>query len=525
MQLNLVIQNLTKENADRFECLTLAFHGVKKVDTWQGRAQLDVVSESVIPPLLAHLSASGFSVATKTKKTKVCIDGMTCRACELTVEQKWKKMPGVTNVHVNSHTGIAQIEHDENEIVQIDHLQKILSDQKYTVRPFDQKHPTLIQMERPSPIRLIGLFALVFLLGTLFNKLGIFGLGTSITQSMTFAAAVVLGLVAGTSSCLAVAGGLLLSSTAKFHERYASGSANDRFRPVFLFVFGRVIGYGLLGGLVGLIGTAFTFSPLFTGGLIILAAVYMMVMGLDMLKISPKWLKACLPSMPKAISRRVMDAQGKEHWSAPFLIGAATFFLPCGFTQALQVYALTTGSFWQSGLMLAGFAIGTSPALFALGWMSSSLKGKAGKFFFQFSGALVIVLGFWNIQNGLALAGVSAPDFSSRSSDQSAQVAKTLVDDPNVKTVDGVQQISMSLTGVKPYYSPSDAYTVKAGIPVRLQINGGGSGCRAFFQIPKLGISEELKNNKTVMDFTPEKPGSYIFTCSMGMYRGTLTVI
>lgn len=525
MLIKLSIPNLTKENAHRFESEALAITGVQKVDTWSGRAELEVMDEFVKRSVIEILTRAGFPpVVPSTITTKVCLDGMTCRACEITVEQQWKNIPGVHKVDVNSHTGIAQIVHDKNEMVHVSDLQKALSDKKYIVRSFEEKR-TAFQAEQPSFIRILGLFALVFFLGALLRKLGIFSFGTAVTQSMSFAAAVVLGLVAGTSSCLAVSGGLLLSCAAKFNERYRTGSANDRFRPVFLFVLGRVIGYGFLGGLVGLLGSAFTFSPILTGGLIILAAFFMILMGFDMLNISPKWLKACMPRMPKAISRRVMDADGKDRWFMPFLLGGGTFFLPCGFTQALQVYALTTGSFWQSALMLAGFAVGTSPALLALGWASSSLKGKAGKFFFQFSGALVIVLGIWNIQNGFALAGFRAPDFRSVTVDTTAQVVQNAMDDPNVNVVDGVQQIEMSLTGTKPYYRPSNEYTVKAGVPVRLQINGGGSGCRAFFQIPKLGISEELSGEKTVMDFTPKKPGSYTFTCSMGMYRGTLNVV
>lgn len=522
MILKLIITNLKHENAERLEAAALKISGVQKVDTWTGRAEIEVTDLSVSSSVQKALTAAGFLIQPSSSVMKVCIDGMTCRSCELTIERTFRNVSGVDNVDVNAHTGIARIVAKDGESVDLLQLKQALSGEKYTVRGLEEKRTPPLCAERPSLMRLVGLFVLVFLLGTLFDKLGIFGANTTVTQSMSFAAAVVLGLVAGTSSCLAVAGGLLLSSTAKFNERYVSASANEKFRPVFLFVFGRVIGYGLFGGLIGLLGTAFTFSPLVTGGIIILAAVYMMIMGLDMLGISPSWLKACMPRMPKSISRRVINAEGKEHWSAPFLLGAGTFFLPCGFTQALQVYALTTGSFWQSALMLGGFAVGTAPALLALGWASSSLKGKAGKFFFQFSGALVIVLGVWNLQNGLVLAGVTAPDLSFEPAPTQAVAA---VEDPNVKLVDGVQLINMKLTGIDPYYSPSDTYTVKAGIPVRWQINGQGTGCRSYFQVPKLGISKPLSSEKTVIDFTPEKPGRYLFSCSMGMFRGTLNVI
>ncbi len=524
MHLKLQITNLNKNNAERFETEALKVSGVQKVDTWAGRAEFELADETIVPTLQQALSQAGFDIQPQSPVMKVCIDGMTCHACELTIERKFRNVTGVHKVDVNARTGVSRIIPKEGEQVDLQDLKQALAGEKYVVRGFEEKQAPSACAERPSLMRLVGLFALVFLLGTLFDKIGIFGAGTTVTQSMSFAAAVVLGLVAGTSSCLAVAGGLLLSSAAKFNERYRGTSTNDRFRPVFLFVAGRVVGYTVLGGLIGLLGTAFTFSPYVTGGLIVLAAVYMMIMGLDMLSISPRWLKACMPRMPKSISRRVIDAKGKEHWSAPFILGAGTFFLPCGFTQAFQVYALTTGSIWQSALMLGGFAVGTAPALLALGWASSSLKGKAGKFFFQFSGALVIVLGIWNIQNGLALAGVTAPDFQSDSTSTEI-VTERNVNDPNVKLVNGVQQIRMSLIPTAPYYSPSSEFTVKAGVPVKWEIDGGGSGCRAFFQIPKLGVSEALNNQKTVMDFTPQKPGRYTFSCGMGMYRGILTVV
>src|SRR3989338_9139610 len=236
--------------------------------------------------------------------------------------------------------------------------------------------------------------------------------------SLSFVAVLVMGLVAGTSSCLAVAGGLLLSSASKFQ---------GRMRPVILFITGRVVSYGFFGGLIGWIGSAFLFSPFITGGLIIAAAVYMFVMGLDMLQITPKWLKKRMPTMPKALSRRIVNAEGNTHWAAPFLLGGATFFLPCGFTQALQVYALTTGSVFESGMLLAGFAIGSTPALAALGWASNFLKGKAGALFFQFSGALVVVLGVLNFQNGLALAGIAIPSTSSSSPSSGYQISNTTI--------------------------------------------------------------------------------------------------
>ena len=532
MRKTIQVRNLVRENAQRFEEAALKVTGVQHVETWPGRAEIELSNENIIPVMIASLKTAGFDVVT-SNVIKICVDGMTCHSCEITVERKLRDVAGVKKVDVNSATGTARIICHDGCTVDLQKLQAAIAGEKYTVRDLAAKsaeqNQQNLNQQRPSFLRLLGLFALVLLISSLFDKLGIFGQQTGVTQSMTLAAAIILGLVAGTSSCLAVSGGLLLSSAGKFNERYHGASKSERMRPVFLFVAGRIFSYGFLGGLIGLLGTAFTFSPFTTGMITAVAALYMLIMGLNMLKISPKWLNACLPRMPKILSHRIADAEGKEHWSAPFLLGAATFFLPCGFTQALQVYALTTGSFFGSAAILAGFAIGTAPALLALGWASSSLKGKFGKLFFQFSGALVIVLGLWNMQNGLTLAGypISLPQFKLESAVSAETDTKQDTDktDPNVKLEGETQVIRMKLINNRPYYSPSDTFTVKAGLPVRMEIIGQGYGCRSALQIPKLKVGTYLDQDINILEFTPDKPGQYSFSCSMGMYRGTLNVV
>ena len=64
--------------------------------------------------------------------------------------------------------------------------------------------------------------------------------------------------------------------------------------------------------------------------------------------------------VPGARHRRRHAAAGYSH-SRTALVGAATFFLPCGFTQAVQVYALSTASPVAAGAIMATFAVGPPP--------------------------------------------------------------------------------------------------------------------------------------------------------------------
>lgn len=530
MKIEFKIENLERSNSERFEKKISSLSGVNTIVTWKGGCEIDVENESIQDQIVLVAKEHGFNIQMPFGQTKtfcVSIDGMTCRSCEIIVEKKFKEIPGIKQVDVNVAKGTAKIVCDKFCHVGVLELQKSVQGDKYSVREFvvtPSKSVLNESKERLSFARIAGLFVLVYLLGTIFEKLGLFQSQTSVQGSMTWAAAIVLGLVAGSSSCLAVSGGLLLSSVGKYRERYGNATILERLRPVFLFVGGRVVAYSFMGGLIGFIGKSVSVSPVVTGGITILAAVYMLIMGLEMLHLAPAWLLGWLPRMPKSISHHIVGAQGNTHWAAPFLLGGATFFLPCGFTQSLQVYALTTGSFFKSAIILGGFAIGTAPALLALGWASSSLKGNVGKFFLQFSGALVIVLGLINIQNGLTIIGFSIPSFSNTTSTTTTE-SDSLEKDPNVTLEGNTQLIKLRLINSSPYYTPSNIFTVKSGQPVRIQIDGVGTGCRSVFQITKLGISEYLNQPQTVIDFTPEKPGRYTFSCSMGMYPGVLQVL
>ena len=89
--------------------------------------------------------------------------------------------------------------------------------------------------------------------------------------------------------------------------------------------------------------------------------------------------------------------------------------------------------------------------------------------------------------------------------------------------IDGKQVIKMAVTSS---YGP-DEFTVKAGVPVRWEVDASRAlGCAASLQSPQLGISSRsLKRGMNVIEFTPKKAGTYSFTCSMGMVRGTMRVV
>ena len=86
----------------------------------------------------------------------------------------------------------------------------------------------------------------------------------------------------------------------------------------------------------------------------------------------------------------------------------------------------------------------------------------------------------------------------------------------------GVQEV---VIGVRGGYEPARV-RVRKGVPVRLVFDRQeSSGCSEEVVIPEFGVRRFLPAfKKTAVELTPERAGSYDFTCGMGMLRGKLIV-
>ncbi len=222
------------------------------------------------------------------------------------------------------------------------------------------------------------------------------GIGENSTTPLT---SFFIGLIASVSSCLAVVGGLVLSLSAKT----AQNTKNDK-KIFMLFHIGRLVSFGILGGVLGAIGNAIGINFTFTALLGILASVVMMMLGLQLLGFFKK-NKITLPSGIFNFFRKM------EHETfTPLFLGFGTFFLPCGFTQSLQISALASGSFLSGFFIMFAFALGTFPMLALLSFGSSSFAhSPSAPLFFKSAGIGVLGLGIFSLLAGLSALGIIHP--------------------------------------------------------------------------------------------------------------------
>jgi sulfite exporter TauE/SafE/copper chaperone CopZ len=436
-----------------------------------------------------------------------------CKACEILSEDSLSKIKNVSRVKVNHRLGQAEIFY-EKTAPDINEIKNSLAHLGYTL---NLESKVTKKTDNYTWIIFIALLIFVYWLISRFNLLDFSSfLGQG---EFSLPLAILVGLVAGVSTCLALVGGLVLGVAANYSKNHPEASRFQKFQPHLLFNAGRIAGFFLLGGLLGLVGSSFKLSPLFNGLLIIIVGLVIMFLGLKLLNIFPA-LNDLDISLPKRFGR------GPKTNNA-LVLGALTFFLPCGFTQAMQIYALGTGNFVSGGLVMSFFALGTTPGLLGIGGLASLLKGRHSNTFFKIAGGIIVIFALINLNNGFKLLQVSSAEKNITSEQEEVNKNdspdKPLTLGPGVEIKDGKLIVSMAETNRG--YSPN-TFTIVKDMPVRWVIDAKAPySCASALIIPSLNIEKQLKPGENIIEFTPKKTGSIPFSCSMGMYTGNFNVI
>lgn len=426
------------------------------------------------------------------------------------LERDLKKIEGVKHVIVSHVKGTASvyskddIEVDENKIIRA-----IESHDEYkVVEEHENKKEEKPKRDFFDYLILASLFGLVGAIAYILKEIEITRYFPQFGENINVLIAIMLGVVASFSTCLALVGGIVMS----FGETYPVDLDKrhpwmSRLTPHLYFHAGRVGGFAVLGGLLGLLGSKISYSVQFTGILTLLVAVVMLYIGLQVLGFVPNITRLGL-ALPKGLAHKIDAVKELDHHLMPIGIGVLTFFVPCGFTQSMQLAAVASGSFITGALIMAAFAVGTLPVLLAVGFGSSYAKKNRFGILNEIIAVIIIFFALYSLNSGLVLAGSS---FTLQGRGESSQAV-----------ISGEEQVvKMNVDWV---FEPTE-FEVKKGVPVRWEINGiNVSGCTNEIVIPKLGISKKINKGLNVVEFTPEKSGTIPFTCWMGMQGGRFIV-
>lgn len=449
------------------------------------------------------------------------IEGMTCTSCEMRIENNLKKVEGIidvkamfasSNVYVTYDSNTINIEAIAYEIEKLDYVVKNKPVEQSKSNSRDNKDNSLVSKatdDKLSINQLIGMGIIALAIYIILKNTVDFNFIPQVTQNMGYGLLFVVGMLTSVH-CIAMCGGINLSQCVSYKYDTNKNDKMSKLKPSMMYNAGRVVSYTVIGGIVGSIGSAITFSGMAKGIVAILSGVFMVIMGLNMLNIFP-WLRKFNPRMPKIFGKKIHSSNGKH---GPFYVGLLNGLMPCGPLQAMQLYALGTGSLLAGAASMFFFSLGTVPLMFGFGAISSLISGKLTRKMMKVSAVLVVVLGFIMLNRGLGLSGINTAYASPKSTATSGNVAKIEGD---------VQVITTQLdSGRYP------TIVVQKGIPVRwnLKANAGDiNGCNRTLIIPKYDLERKLKAGDNVIEFTPDTLGDIPYSCWMGMIRSKIKVV
>lgn len=452
-------------------------------------------------------------------RKRLYIGGMTCVSCQNKIEKALKKTPGVESAKISYQKGTADIAFDPDWVT-LEELQAVIRDAGYEVL----QEPAAGKTDAG---RTATLLILIFFLYQMLQHSGILNLlvpSELVDTGMGYGMLFVIGLLTSVH-CIAMCGGINLSQC--IGQESGEKGGFEAFRPAFLYNLGRVISYTGIGFILGCAGmfagsaSGTGLSPFFQGILKMIAGVFMVIMGINMLGIFPGLRRFAL-RMPKFLAVKVNQKKAKSH--QPFVIGLLNGLMPCGPLQSMQIVALASGNPVSGALSMLAFSLGTVPLMLGLGSFVTMLGKRFSAKVMETGAVLVVVLGLAMLSQGGNLSGLF---YSGMGWNQAGQVSLNDASAGAANRVSGTgeaetQVIRSTLTGGR---YPN--ITVTAGIPVKWIINvpaGALNGCNYRMLLNAYGIAHTFSEGENVIEFIPDQTGTVPYTCWMGMIRGNIFV-
>ncbi len=497
------------------------------------------------------------------KTKRLHISNMTCVSCQNKIERKLRNTAGIKRIQVRYSAGTAEVTYD-TDIITLKDITAVIKKLGYEVLPENKTQKTAVS-------RVVGILMIIVSLYVLLEQSGILNrlVPSQLADAkMGYGMLFVIGLITSVH-CIAMCGGIHLSQCIPRNE--VLSEEKKRFSallPAVLYNAGRVLSYTGIGFFLGFIGlllggtsTGVGLPAMVQGVLKLIAGVFMVLMGINMLGLFP-WLRRLQPRMPNIFVRKVNA--GKSQSKSPFFVGLLNGLMPCGPLQSMQIVALASGNPLAGGLSMLVFSLGTVPLMLGLGTFVSALGKRFTQKVMTVGAILVVVLGLAMLSQGGNLSGLIPPNLMlpmvlilcttgavssisfRRPVHKAVSAAAVLCvavlvlsswgiwntsfkksagkadSDGNTTMVDGSQVINSTLSsGSYPHI------TVQAGVPVKWMINapkGTINGCNNRMLIREYGIEYSFQSGENVIEFTPDKAGTIQYSCWMGMIRGTITV-
>lgn len=436
------------------------------------------------------------------------IGGTSCISCKTLIESELETLKGIKTTNVDYISGKATAQYDDTKI-NSKQIKGVIKKLGYEIIENDKTSLPKKKVNFKQWVLSILIVFAIYLIYTYLSRFNIIP-DVNINENLSYPMALLVGVVASVSTCLMVVGAVVISFSAKYKNE--GNFYQSSIKPHLLFHTGRLASFFILGGILGMIGYLFTISTTFMSWVSIVVSIILFWLALDVLNILPA-INFFQGGVNKKIGSKWQKLKNSKSSFAPLALGALSFFLPCGFTQSMQVFAMASGSFLSGALIMSLFALGTLPVLMGLGIASNKFKNIKSGLFSKVAGIAIILFAFYTLSSALAVQGINFNFINDTSSQAKANTTKTSANEQVVEMV-------VDYKG----YTPS-VITLEKGIPVKWIIKGEQiTGCNNEIIVPSFNIKQKISKGENIVRFTPYKEGTINFSCWMGMIRGKFIV-
>ncbi len=434
------------------------------------------------------------------QKKLLQIDGMHCISCELVLSKDLKNLTNIEVHQINHKEWIIEVSYTNNS--DLDKVLNIIK--KHNFKVIEDNNWEENDRIQEILIKII-IFMWVVSVFAIFSLFDIYRFIPDTTQ-LSFFGAFVIWIIASLSTCLAVTWWLIVW----FSRAIQTGSSiTSHLKVQWLFQYWRLVWFFIFWALLWVIWQFFKFSLTASGFITFFVGILLVYLWLQIIWLLPSITKLWI-HLPKIFATKIQKLSDPKF--AP-IVWALTFFLPCGFTQTVQLVAIASWDWLTAWLVMLFFALWTTPVLFSVWLGSSYFQWKKFPALNVVIWAFVLLFGMVTISNSYNLIEpiISKTNVSNKNIDtQNIEFIEKSYwhnwwsTEPGTIQLDSWKNYRLTFTPSKNWY-----------------------GCMATLTIPKLSrdIHYVRKWVPITYDIINAKKGIYNIVCSsMWMQQWTIIV-
>jgi len=176
-----------------------------------------------------------------------------------------------------------------------------------------------------------------------------------------------------------------------------------KISQITAYHIGRLLAYGIIGLIFGLIGKSLYIFGLQQKLSIIIGILMIVVVIFPYKKIGQNFIVKPIYKAVAFVKKQMGEALKKKTADTFLTIGFLNGFLPCGLVYMAVFGAIATGTAWQGSLYMFFFGLGTIPLMTSAIYLGKFLNAQAKQRIQKAIPVFIVVIGALFILRGLGL--------------------------------------------------------------------------------------------------------------------------